>query len=58
MTLKGVLPAAGEPGLELLVEVTSSLSGDGAKEQGSGSRVSVTSSTCGGHDVTNLNGSF
>lgn len=37
---------AGSPGLEPRVVGASSLSGDGVKEHGSGSRVNVTSSTC------------
>lgn len=39
---------AGSPGLEPLVKGASSLSGDGVKEHGSGSKVNVTSSTCEG----------
>lgn len=52
VTSNGILPGtdslvcAGSPGLEPLVEGTSSLSGDGVKEHGSGSKVNVTSSTC------------
>lgn len=48
-TSNGILSAAlcvGIPGLEPLVEWASSLSGDGVKEHGSGSKVNVTSSTC------------
>lgn len=52
VTSKGILSAtdsavcAGSPGLEPLVDGASSLSGDGVKEHGSGSKVNVTSSTC------------
>lgn len=51
VTLNGILPpavsatCAGSPGLVPLMEGTSSLSGDGVKELGSGSSVNVTSST-------------
>lgn len=54
VTSKGILSAtgsvvcAGSPGLEPLVEGASSLSGEGIKEHGSGSKVNVTSSTCEG----------
>lgn len=52
VTSKGILSrmgsagCAGVPGLEPLVVGASSLSGDGVKEHGSGSKVSVISSTC------------
>ncbi len=52
VTSNGILSAtdsvvcAGSPGLEPLVEGACSLSGEGVKEHGSGSKVSVTSSTC------------